>query len=212
MNMSQQLKRALFIPSILTFLIVLAFVFEKGMGWDLYFLGIFPGNPKTLGGVVGMLFVHEGWSHLLNNIVSLFLLSLCLFYFYPSIAPKVMLWSVIIGGMLLWLIGRDNWHVGASGLVYSLAFFLFFSGIIRKHVPLMAISMVVIFVYGSMIWFMFPWQQTVSISWEGHLSGGITGFALSLIYRKFGPQKPELIDDDTEIELNENADENWYNN
>jgi len=108
--------------------------------------------------------------------------------------------SYVFSGFILWIIGRDNWHIGASGLIYSLAFFLFFSGIIRKHVPLIAISLVVAFVYGSMIWHIFPWQVQDPISWEGHLAGGIIGFALSIWFRNKGPQKPIVSWDDEEDE------------
>ncbi|MDB2613446.1 rhomboid family intramembrane serine protease [bacterium] len=85
-----------------------------------------------------------------------------------SIANEVFLWSWLMSGIWLWAIGRPSFHIGASGLVYALASFLFFSGFIRKHTRLMAISMFVVFLYGGMIWGVFPMQD--HISWEGHLS------------------------------------------
>jgi membrane associated rhomboid family serine protease len=122
---------------------------------------------------------------------------------------KVLTLSYVLSGLILWIIGRDNWHIGASGLIYSLAFFLFFSGIIRKHISLIAISLVVAFVYGSMIWHVFPWQVQDPISWEGHLAGGIIGFVLSICYRNEGPQKPVIKWDDEE---DESLDYLEYNN
>lgn len=89
-------------------------------------------------------------------------------------------------------------------MVYALAFFLFFSGIIRRHVPLIAISLVVVFLYGNNVWHLFPWKEFDPVSWEGHLAGAVSGALFALIYRKKGPQKPEKIWDD-EPEDDENA-------
>jgi membrane associated rhomboid family serine protease len=116
--------------------------------------------------------------------------------------------SYVVSGLILWAIGRDSWHIGASGLIYSIAFFLFFSGIIRKHVPLIALSLVVAFIYGGMIWHIFPWTVQDPISWEGHLAGGLIGFILSVWYRKEGPQKPLVQWDENEDE-DETVDYNF---
>lgn len=207
--MNPQFKRALFVPSVLSFLMVLIFFLEQGMNWDFHQAGIYPGKFYSLGGVITMIFVHADWSHLLNNVISFFFLSVCLFYFYHEIAAEILLWSVLLTGIILWIVGRQNWHIGASGVIYALVFFLFFSGIIRKHVPLIAISLVIIFLYGGMVWHIFPWKVNDPISWEGHLSGGITGVLLSVIFRKHGPQKPEMEDDETDEDVilcEENSD------
>jgi len=116
--------------------------------------------------------------------------------------------SYVSSGFILWIIGRDNWHVGASGWIYSLAFFLFFSGLIRKHIPLIAISLIVAFIYGSMIWHIFPWQNQDPVSWEGHLAGGFVGVVLSVWYRNSEPQKPvQIWDDDTDESLDYLSDQ-----
>lgn len=175
---------------------VLSFILEKGMDWDFHTAGIFPRRVENIWGVFTLIFVHADWSHLANNVISFVLLGSFLYYFYKELASKVMIISYIFSGLILWIIGRDSWHIGASGLIYSLAFFLFFSGIIRKHVPLIAISLIVAFIYGSMVWHIFPWQNQDPISWEGHLAGGIIGFFLSIYYRNEDPQKPVKIWDD----------------
>ena len=68
-----------------------------------------------------------------------------------------------------------------SGVIYAMAGFLFTSGVIRKFRPLQGISMFVAFVYGSMIWGIFPMETHVS--WEGHLSGLIVGIFLAIFYK-----------------------------
>ena len=86
--------------------------------------------------------------------------------------------------MLVWLGGRPSFHIGASGLVYALASFLF-SGFVRKHNNLIALSMIVVFLYGGMVWGIFPSKD--HISWEGHLFGAVNGLFWSLYYRDEGP-------------------------
>jgi membrane associated rhomboid family serine protease len=73
-------------------------------------------------------------------------------YFYRTISYKVFLWIWLIDGVGVWLLGREAYHIGASGLVYGMASFLFFSGILRKNRSLLALSLAVVFVYGSLIW------------------------------------------------------------
>ena len=82
---------------------------------------------------------------------------------------------------------RKSYHIGASGIIYLLFSFIFFSGIIRKNYRLVAVSLMVIFLYGSMVWYVLPVKE--SVSWEGHLSGFISGLAMAFIYRDTGPQK-----------------------
>lgn len=188
----RQFIHAVFIPVVISILIILVFLLEKGMNWDFHKAGIMPRDFKYLTGIFTYIFIHADWGHLTNNLLSFLVLGSCLFYFYNLIATKVLFFSYILSGILLWLIGRENWHIGASGLIYSIAFFLFFSGLIRKHIPLIAISLIITFLYGSMIWHVFPWKVNDPISWEGHLSGGISGLVLSVIYRKSGPQRPEI--------------------
>ncbi len=186
----RQFLHAIFIPIIMATLMLMSFILEIGMQWDFHSAGVFPRRFENLWGIFTIIFVHADWGHLANNIFSFIILSSCLYFFYKQIATKILLISYIFSGLILWTIGRENWHIGASGLIYSLAFFLFFSGIIRKHIPLIAISFIVALLYGNMVWHIFPWQLKDPISWEGHLAGGIIGFVLSIIFRNNGPQKP----------------------
>lgn len=208
----RQFLHAVFIPLIISIFIFLTFILEQGLDLDFHKGGILPRNTKYLSGIFTYIFIHADWGHLFNNLLSFIVLSSCLFYFYKEIAARALFLSFLLSGILLWLIGRDSFHIGASGLIYALAGFLFFSGIIRKHVPLIAISLIVTFLYGSMIWHVFPWKAADPISWEGHLSGAISGLVLSLFYRKAGPQRPVKIwenedDDEQEIEYYESEEE-----
>lgn len=195
-------------PALITLSFILVFVLELGLGADFHKAGIMPRDFNHAWSILSYIFIHADWGHLLNNSISFFVLATCLFYFYKQVSYSVLFTSWMLSGIILWLIGRESWHIGASGLIYALAFFMFFSGLIRKHIPLIAISLVITFLYGSMVWHLFPWKVNDPISWEGHLAGGVTGFIISIIFRKSGPQKPIVIwDDDEDNEIDYDTDD-----
>jgi membrane associated rhomboid family serine protease len=173
--------------------------------WDLRSYG---NRPREMWGLIGILsfpFLHSGWEHLWNNTASFFTLNMLLFYFYRSIALRVWLRMYVWSGALLWIIGGTGNHIGASGMVYALAAFLFASGILRKHHLLMRVSLVVVFLYGGMVWWMLPIEE--HISWEGHLAGAFCGAVLAFFYRPDGP--PDARDELPEEDPNESLPEWW---
>lgn len=186
-------------------------IIENSMGIDFSEWGVF---PRTLGGLKGILFspfIHGDYYHLFDNSIPILVLGTLLFYFYKEIAWEVAILNLLISGFWLWIIGRPSFHIGASGYIYGLAAFLFFSGVFRRNVSLLTISLLVVFLYGSLIWGIFPVLEHVS--WEGHLSGGVAGTLLAWNYRKKGPKKPEPIvldepDDSDPYWLEEDEKEN----
>jgi len=194
--MKLELKRiryALFAPVLLIVIIWVIHIFQWEQQANWAHLGIYPRATQGLMGIITSPLIHANFKHLFSNTVPLFILGWCLFYFYKDLSYLVapILW--IGTGFITWCIGRESWHVGSSGLIYGMAFFLFFSGILRKYIPLMAISLLVVFLYGSLVFNMLPIAELAdySISWEGHLSGGITGLLAAVIFRNKGPQKPD---------------------
>ena len=182
------------------FILYILKIMEVGMDWDFSRLGVYPMEKRGLVGILTHPLIHSGFSHLLANTIPLFFLSWCLFYFYRGIAGKIFILIWLGGGLLTFLIGKPGWHIGASGLIYGLAFFLFFSGILRKYIPLIAISLLVTFLYGGIIWHMFPYFSPTNMSWEGHLSGGIMGTLCAFVFVNHGPQRPEPFADEMEEE------------
>lgn len=168
--------------------------------WFVYFLQIIiPGNlsdfailPRTvsgLKGIVGSVFLHGDFNHLWNNSVSLFVLLMALRFFYRKETIKVLFFGILFSGLGTWLIGRESYHLGASGLIYVLASFMFFEGFQTKYYRLIALSFGIVLLYGGMIWYMFP-SAEVHISWEAHLSGFISGFILSRMIDSHVYKKP----------------------
>jgi membrane associated rhomboid family serine protease len=188
-------------PAMILVLLWLVRIFEAIDGTDLFYYGIYPRKTSGLIGVFTSPFIHANFSHLINNSVPFFLLLTAIFYFYQKVAWKVLFYSYIITGILVWLMARPSYHIGASGLVYSFASFLFISGIVRRNINLMAISLLVIFLYGSMVWGIFPYLP--NMSWESHLIGLTIGAILAIAYRHEGPGPTMFISDMEEEEEDE---------
>jgi membrane associated rhomboid family serine protease len=156
--------------------------------------GVLPRDIKGFLGIVTSIFIHGDLEHIASNSLPIIVLGMLLFFFYKKIAKQAFIWIWLISGTWLWIGGRNNdnhpiYHIGASTLIYGLATFLFFSGVFRKHLRLMVVSALVVFLYGSIMWGVFPFKN--EISWEGHLFGAIAGLLVAFNYRKEGPQKQE---------------------
>jgi membrane associated rhomboid family serine protease len=190
---NQQLRAAA-LPALLV-LIIMWLVYWADFLFPIDFqrYGLQAQNLKGLRGIVLMPWIHahNDIKHILNNSLPTFLLLTLLFQSYKEIAWRVFIMSWLFTGALLWFIGGSNGaiHIGMSGVIYALTGFLFTSGVLRKYLPLQALSLFIVFLYGSMIWGIFPTQPRVS--WQGHLSGLVVGLILAFVYRKQGPQRPK---------------------
>ncbi len=123
----------------------------------------------------------ENLEHLYNNSIPLLVLLAALCYFYRQQFYSIIFFGILLSGAITWIIARDSYHIGASSLIYVLVSFIFFKGIKTKYYRLVALSLTVVLVYGSMIWYVFP-KVDDNLSWEGHLSGLITGFLFNMYY------------------------------
>ncbi len=175
-----------------------------------FFLGVKPLSVEGLPGILLSPFIHADWGHLGANAGPFLVLVSALFYVYRDIALKVFIWIYVLAGIWLWFGARDAWHVGASGVVYGVASFLFLSGIIRNHVPLIALSMMVVFLYGGLFWGIFPVEWLVEYSWEAHLWGALAGVVVAIVFRKEGPQKPPPPFEEDEDEDEDEDHDRWY--
>ncbi|WMJ73532.1 rhomboid family intramembrane serine protease [Cytophagaceae bacterium ABcell3] len=156
---------------------------EEALGTDFRTLGIFPRSVSGLPGIFTAPLIHGDNEHLMSNTLPLATLGIIILYFYRKIALEVVLWIYFLSGIWVWISATsDGYHLGASGLIYGLASFIFFSGIFRNDRKSITLSLLVTIVYGSMVWGIFPFYQ--NISWETHFFGALAGIMCAWYYRK----------------------------
>ena len=156
--------------------------YEMGTDSDLSFLGILPRTLKGSVGIITSPLIHGNFTHLLSNTFPLMLLTAGVVYFYDKIAIQILTIIYLLTGIWVWIVAREAYHIGASGLVYGLVTFLFFSGVFRKDASSVALSLIVVFLYGGMIYGLFP--TNTGVSYESHIVGAITGIIIAFYYRK----------------------------
>ena len=175
-------RRSIVIALGFVFLLWLIRALEDSMMMDLGVLGILPRSITGLLGIFTAPLIHGSAFHLLSNTFPLIMLLVAVFYFYDKIATEVFIWIYIATGFWVWVVARQAYHIGSSGLVYGLAAFLFFSGIIRRDARSVAVSLVIAFIHGGMLQGLVPTES--SVSWESHLLGSAAGIFCSFYFRK----------------------------
>lgn len=194
-------------PLVIVLFLWFIYVVEAFFNLSFNQYGILPRTFIGLRGVFFSPFIHGGMSHLMNNSLPLLVLMAALIYFYRPIAMRVLFVGTLLLGLMTWVIAREAYHIGASGVIYLLASFIFFSGIFRKSLRLVAISLAVAFWYGGMIWYVLPIKA--EMSWEGHLSGFIIGLILASRYKHIGLKKQEYQFTQTEFDSYFDEDGNF---
>ena len=215
MQINTRLVKSLIIPLTFPFLIWVIFLLSLALELDLRRMGILPRDLFGLFGIVTAPFIHANISHLMSNTIPLILLGWSIFYFYSKVSSRVFLVVYLLTGFLVWLLAREVYHIGASGLVYAFVSFLFFSGIFRKDNKSIAIALLVTFLYGGVVWGILPGQK--GISWESHLFGGIAGLIAAFIFKNIDPPKKYEWEDEEddfnvdELEVSYDPDKNKFN-
>ena len=199
---------SLLFPAVFVLLLWMVKIIEQTAGLSLVEFGIFPRHVNGLQGILFSPFIHSDFSHLISNSLPFFILGFMLIYFYRRISYRIFFLLYVLSGISTWIMGREAWHIGASGVVYALAAFHFVSGIIRSDVRLLTLSAIVVFLYGGLVWGLLPIRP--EISWEGHLSGAIFGVLLAFYYRKYIVRREKFDwedepDDDEEDDFTDNT-------
>lgn len=193
--------KSLLIPLLFVLLLWLIKALETLANIRLSNLGIFPQQLAGLPGIITSPLIHGDLNHLYSNSVPLLALGTGSIYFFRKHAYYIFFIVYFLTGAFVWLWARPVWHIGASGIIYALASFLLFSGVMRRFPAMLAVSLLVIFLYGGMVWGLLPVQP--GVSWESHLAGAVSGFFAAILFRNKGPKlKPY---DWEKEEQNENA-------
>ena len=182
----------------LSFVALLWFIELMNWGFDLG-LERFGVRPRQLAGLPGILLgplLHAGFSHLLANSLPLLVLGTVMLHLYPNSALKVIPAVYLGPGVAVWLFARGSDHIGSSGLVYGLVAYVFVAGLIRRDRRAIAASLLVSFLYGTLVWGVLPIQP--GVSWETHLAAALIGLTLAIALRRLDipPRKRHAWEDE----------------
>ena len=173
----QHLKNSLLVPSLIVSVLALLHLIPLD-----YCYGIEPRNPVKIYGIFLSPLLHSNWEHLWSNIGPLYIFLSGLYYYLSNKFFRILLISTVITNIVVWVWARDGCHIGSSGVVYFLAAFLLTLSIAKKDRTLGAFALIIIFLYGSMVWGVLPLKEQTS--WESHATGAITGIIYGFIFRK----------------------------
>jgi membrane associated rhomboid family serine protease len=194
--MDKTFFRSLLFTGMLISILWIVKFYETLFASPLYEYGILPKEIIGLRGILFSPFIHGDFNHLISNSVPCFILMILIFNTYDKIAFPIILFIHIFGGFLVWAIAPAGAsHIGISGIIYGIAFFLISAGLFRKDRRSFGISAVVLFLYGGMIQGFLPQD---GVSWQGHLFGAITGAVAAFFLRKY-----RLDEDDHRFEKKE---------
>jgi len=194
-NFALALKIALAVTAVLWLILIV----DSVLGLELVRFGLRPRHLNGLLGVLSAPLLHGGAEHLFSNTAPLIVALTTILYLYPRSAVRAIPIIWLGSGILAWVIGRPTLHFGASGFIYGLLAFVFISGMLRLDMRSVAVSAVVWFLYGSMVWGVLPIRA--GMSWELHLSGAILGVALAIAFRRWDitPVKRYTWEDDDSV-------------
>lgn len=174
--------------------------FSAAFQIDLTRMGIL---PRTLPGILGIFtspLIHADYSHLISNTIPLIVLGWVIFFFYPKVSYMLFGFIYLLTGLLVWILARQVYHIGASGVVYGFVSFLFFSGLFRRDNKSVSLALIITFLYGGLVWGMIPgWKR---ISWEAHLFGAVSGLIAAYLFRNIDPPRKKYDWEDEPDDFN----------
>lgn len=186
----------------------LIFIVDAVLGLHLGRFGLRPGSVTGLIGLITAPLLHGSAEHMFSNSLPLMISMTAMLFLYPNSSLRAIPVIWLGSGLFAWIIGRESYHYGASGLVYGLLAYVFVSGIIRRDMRSVAVSLLVWFLYGTMVWGVLPIRP--HMSWELHLGGAVMGVITALVFRNW--DRPPVVrydweDDDTVPEWYPEADQ-----
>jgi len=179
-------------------------IMESVFGAKFSWLGTHPRHLDEWYTIFTGALVHSDWAHLINNTYPLLILGLFILIQFGKYSWVVFLSTFSLSGLFIFIFARSGvYHIGASGVVYCWAAFLAASGFWRRDRLSLALGLAVAFLYGGMIWGIFPVQE--GVSWDGHLWGAISGILAAYFFRNLSKPKPvksreDLSDEDYDVD------------
>jgi membrane associated rhomboid family serine protease len=161
---------------------------ELALHLDFTRYGVYPRTVHGLSGILLAPLIHGSLVHVFSNTLPIVILGTALLYGYPRSARLVLPVLYFGTGIGVWLFGRSAWHIGASGLIFGMMFFIATIGVLRWDTRSIALAMVVFLLYGGMVWGVLPGDP--SVSFESHLAGALLGVVLAVWLKNRDPAPP----------------------
>ena len=171
----------LLFPTCVVVMMWLVKIFEVVNGSKLTRWGIFPRDWDGVVGIIAAPFIHSDWQHLMSNSLPMFMLIGIVMVFYKRVAIPSILIITIFTGFTVWLFARESYHVGASGVVYGLVAFLAWTGVFRRNLKSIILSLAILVMYGGYFHGIVPTKE--GVSWESHLFGGLVGIFTAFLFK-----------------------------
>nr|MBS0036829.1 rhomboid family intramembrane serine protease [Saprospiraceae bacterium] len=168
-------------PLFFVVLIWFIHVFSYVTNLNFYWLGIYPRVTEGLKGIVTGPLIHGDFLHLFSNSLPFLILTFIVFFFYKKIAVQSFTLIYLLTGLSVWIFARPSFHIGASGVVYGLVSFVFWSGIFRRNIKSIVLALIVTVLYSGYFLGIVPGEE--GVSWESHLMGGIVGIVVAFLFR-----------------------------
>jgi membrane associated rhomboid family serine protease len=163
-------------------------ILDQLSGNQLDQLGIHAREVDGMPEIFSAPFLHAGWDHLISN--SLPFLVLGFLVLLSGLARWLIssLIIIVVSGMTAWFLTPANTIIlGASGLIFGWLTYLLARGIWSRRPAQVAVAVVVLLVYGGLIWGVIP--SAAGISWQAHLGGAVGGvLAAWLLHRRASRQ------------------------
>ena len=156
--------------------------------------GIYPRSTDGLWGIFTAPFIHADFTHLTSNTAPFLLTGALMMLYFPSVAKRAFVMLYFFTGLMVWMFARESYHIGASGVVYAMVSFLFWSGVFRRSSKSIYLALTILLLYGSMFEGILPKQEHVS--WESHLFGGLIGILVAYYFKN-------------QLEADENQKSKW---
>lgn len=154
--------------------------------------GIFPREVSGIKGIFFAPLIHGDFEHLISNSVPLIVLTTILSYFYKKVAIPAFVIIYILTGFAVWLFARRSIHIGASGVVYGLVSFVFWSGVFRRNLRSIVLALIVTILYSGYFAGILPTKE--GISWESHLFGAIAGLMVAFLVKGIVEEEDIKVD------------------
>jgi membrane associated rhomboid family serine protease len=181
-NPSSEWRSILFWPVVWVLLLWVIFILDQHFALGLMYYGIYPQKAHGLWGILFAPFIHGDWAHLISNSSPILFLGILMAAFYRRVALTAIVIITLSTGILVWIFGRESYHIGASGVVYGLVSFIFWTGIFKKHPKTIVLSLIIIIMYSGLSEGFFP-SEVVRISWESHLFGAFSGLWVAFVLK-----------------------------